>query len=370
MSAIKNYILTVVCVVLSVSGLGAQEDEPEGPQQFDGYSALAYTTQQVTLGPRPAGTPALFAAGNLIQDTLSGFGWEVREDWHFLSFGPEEELSADAQETLADWQPITLGPTITSALNERGEVVMDDWENVEVNSLIVPVRNLEARSGSGPVIILAAHYDTRIYADNDDDSIQQREPTLGANDAGSGVGVLLELARVISEHYTLNAELRFVFFDAEDNGRIAPWSTVLGGTTNGWIVGSSLYAEGLNPEDDPVQLMILVDMVGDAEQRILMEGYSLQSAPTIVEDIWQVAADLGYGRHFIPEARSPITDDHVPFLQRGIPAVDIIDLDYPYWHTTEDTLENVSPESLERVGRVLQVYLEQIGAITPNQSEE
>ena len=183
-----------------------------------------------------------------------------------------------------------------------------------------------------------------------------------ANDGGSGVAVLLEMARVISQYYTPNQEIRLVFFDAEDNGHIEPWASLLP-QTSGFLIGSALYANtlGANPN---VDYMVLVDMVGDMDQKLPIEGYSNQVAPDLTNAIWATAADLGYGEQFITTPRSAITDDHVPFIQLGIPAVDIIDLDYPYWHTAEDTLDKVSADSLERVGRTLIAYLEQTGAIT------
>src|SRR5690606_22828701 len=95
-------------------------------------------------------------------------------------------------------------------------------------------------------------------------------------------------------------------------------------------------------QTENIAYMLLVDMVGDMDQVMPIEGYSNQVAPEIASAIWATAAELGYAEHFPTEVRSPITDDHVPFIQRGIPAVDIIDLDYPYWHTSEDTLDKVS----------------------------
>src|SRR5690606_7279585 len=111
------------------------------------------------------------------------------------------------------------------------------------------------------------------------------------------------------------------------NGRIEPFTDLFGGFAGGYLTGSTLYAAGLDLETDPIELMLLVDMVADTEQVFPKEGYSVQFAPDIVDEIWDIAAELGYGDHFPQEVRSPVTDDHVPFLQRGIPAVDIIDLD-------------------------------------------
>jgi Zn-dependent M28 family amino/carboxypeptidase len=102
--------------------------------------------------------------------------------------------------------------------------------------------------------------------------------------------------------------------------------------------------------------VIVVDMVGDADQQLYYEG---NSHPVLRQTLWQIAAGLGYGEVFIPQLKYTMIDDHLPFAQRNIPAVLIIDFDYPYWHTTEDTADKASPESLHRVGHTLQVWLEE-----------
>jgi Zn-dependent M28 family amino/carboxypeptidase len=207
----------------------------------------------------------------------------------------------------------------------------------------VECRNVIARAnmGQGPVLILAAHYDTRRWADRD--PAQTRQPVPGANDGASGVAALLELGRVLDLELVPN-EVWLVFFDAEDQGDIDGWE---------WIVGSSHMAETLTAEPEAV---ILLDMIGDADQQLYYEG---NSDPFLRETLWGIAAGLGYEAAFIPATRWTMLDDHVPFIQRGIPAVAIIDFDYPAWHTLGDTLDKVSAESLERVGRTVETYLEE-----------
>jgi Zn-dependent M28 family amino/carboxypeptidase len=133
------------------------------------------------------------------------------------------------------------------------------------------------------------------------------------------------------------------FFDAEDDGDIGGWE---------WIVGSTYMANSLSVQP---QGMILVDMIGDADQKIYFDG---NSDPALSQKVWGIAAQLGYGDHFIPQVKYTMIDDHIPFAKRGIPSIDIIDFDYPYWHTVADTASKVSSDSLERVGRTLQVFLE------------
>ena len=119
-----------------------------------------------------------------------------------------------------------------------------------------------------------------------------------------------------------------------------------------WIVGSTYMAQHLDVEP---KWMILVDMVGDTNQQFYLEG---NSDPALSAKIWTTAANLGYGQHFLPLPRYTMEDDHIPFRNRGIPAVDIIDFDYPYWHTMADTADKVSADSLERVGRTLAAFLQ------------
>lgn len=227
-----------------------------------------------------------------------------------------------------------VGDYIISVLESGGWAV----ETQEFTYRDTPVRNIVGRVGEGPVVILGAHYDTRRRADQEDPT----QPVLGANDGASGVAVLLELARVLDRD-RLDRQVWLAFFDAEDNGRIDGWE---------WCVGSSYMANHLEVLPEAV---VVVDMVGDADQQFYFEG---NSDPALQQELWEIAASLGYTDTFRPEYRWTVYDDHVPFAQRGIPAVDIIDFDYPYWHTTQDTPDKVSPASLERVGRVLEVWLE------------
>jgi Zn-dependent M28 family amino/carboxypeptidase len=158
----------------------------------------------------------------------------------------------------------------------------------------------------------------------------------GENDGASGVAVLMELARVLP--HIQDGQLWLVFFDAEDNGHIEGWD---------WIMGSRAFAGSL--QDHP-QAVVIVDMIGDADLNIHIEANSDQQ---LSAEIWHRAAALGYDEFFIDSAKYSILDDHTPFLELGIPAVDVIDFDYPYWHTTEDTLDKISADSLQIVGDTL-----------------
>jgi len=236
-------------------------------------------------------------------------------------------------------------PTGSPAIRAAGDAIIAhlkawDWavETQEFTYRDTTVRNIIGRAGEGPVVIVGAHYDTRRAADQENPA----QPVLGANDGASGTAVLLELARTL-EKDRLHHQVWLVFFDAEDNGNLDGWE---------WCVGSSYMAANLSVRPDA---MVLVDMVGDADQQFYFER---NSDPALQQELWDIAATLGYTTTFIPEYRWAMYDDHIPFARLGIPAVDIIDFDYPYWHTTRDTPDKVSPASLERVGRVLEVWLE------------
>ncbi len=240
-------------------------------------------------------------------------------------------------------------PTGSEAGRKTGDYIVEQlkaygWQ-VELQDFIyhgVPGRNIIAKAGKGPVAIIGAHYDTRRVADNDPDPALRAKPEPGANDGASGVAVLLELARALDQKRLQN-EVWLTFFDAEDNGRLDGWD---------FIAGSTEMASRLTVTPE---MVVIADMIGDRDQQIYKEH---NSTPELVEKIWGIAARLGYGNAFLPTAKWSMQDDHTPFLLRGIPAVDLIDFDYPYWHTTQDTADKVAPESLERVGRVLQVLLE------------
>ena len=203
------------------------------------------------------------------------------------------------------------------------------------------IRNVIAKRGSGmPWIILGAHYDTRFFADQDMDPEMRLQPVPGANDGASGVAVLLELARVLPDD--MPGDIWLVFFDAEDNGNIPGWD---------WILGSQAFVDILEGIPDAV---VVIDMIGDKDLEIFWER---NSDFELTRDIWQVATDLGYEDYFISQPGYRIIDDHLPFVREGIPAVDIIDFDYPAWHTVDDTIDKVSARSLKVVGDVLYHWL-------------
>ena len=261
-------------------------------------------------------------------------------------------VSFDSQRAYADVQTqVNFGPRSPGTdghakIEEwmRGELVKAGWQ-VEVQrseALGHPVENIVAkRNDASPQIILGAHYDSRIFADHDPDPANRSKPMPAANDGASGVAVLLELARTLP---TDTSNVWLVFFDAEDNGEIKGWD---------WLLGSREFVK--NNVIDP-KAVVIVDMIGDADLNIYKER---NSNAALTDAVWSVAANQGYAKQFIPQYKYSMLDDHTPFVQAGYPAIDLIDFDYPYWHTAEDTLDKVSAASLEVVGKTLWLWITQ-----------
>jgi glutaminyl-peptide cyclotransferase len=244
---------------------------------------------------------------------------------------------------------VNLGPRTPGSIAHaqtiiyiQSELVKAGW-NAQVqatNWLGFSVLNIIAsRSESAPDIIIGAHYDTRIQADQDSGP-RRNMPVPGANDGASGVAVLLELARSLP---TNTIPVWLVFFDAEDNGGL---------DNRQWIMGSKAFVSLMTIKPHAV---VIVDMVGDANLNIYQER---NSDPVLTSEIWGQAAKLGFSNYLISSPKYDMIDDHTPFLEAGIPAVDIIDFDYPYWHTTGDTSDKVSSTSLQVVGKTLWTWIE------------
>ncbi len=281
---------------------------------FDGDHAYTdYVIGQMNIGPRPAGSSGDRKTGDFILEQLTQSGWA----------------------------------TETQEFKYQG----------------IPIRNIIGKlgAGRGPLIVVGAHYDTRPRADQDKQN--PFAPMPGANDGASGVAVLLELARTI-DPAKLHNEIWLAFLDAEDNGNLdtctlinagkipSNWTPNCDKTVWPFSVGASYLAQHLSERPSAV---IILDMIGDANQNIY---YERNSDPGLMQQIWDIAARLGFSQEFIPKYKWAMEDDHTPFLAQGLRAVDIIDFDYPYWHTTQDTADKVSAASLGRVGRVMQIWLE------------
>jgi Zn-dependent M28 family amino/carboxypeptidase len=290
----KYFIFLGLVVGIAAIFLFSKLNFPSSSQfgnQFLGDRAYQDVLAQMALGPRTPTSPAHAAEIDWIQAELSEAGWQ------------------------SEVQTISEG-------------------GIVINNVIAYSQNRIAV----PKVILGAHFDTRLFADNDPDG-GTREPVPGANDGASGVAVLIELARVMPG--SIRDQVQLAFFDYEDQGKLFGLD---------WTLGSRAFAERMEFEPEAV---VIVDMIGDVDLNI---HYEVSSDLELKTQIWEVANQLGY-QQFVPSDRFHILDDHTPFLLKGIPAVDLIDFDYPYWHTTEDTADKVSPESLEAVGVTLLEWL-------------
>lgn len=287
---------------------------------FDADRAFANVRKQVDFGPRPAGSPALKKTREWLIGELKSYGLKV------------------STQTFVAKTPSKKFPTI-------------------------PMENIiaELPGKTDDVIIVSSHYDTKYF---------EKETFVGANDGGSSTGALLEIARVLSamkpEERNIPQTLQFVFFDGEE--AVVEWQD--GDNT----YGSRHMVEELKTsgKDKKVKAMILLDMIGDKDLEIPKEA---QSMPWLAEIITETGRSLGYEKEF-PMSSHYIADDHIPFLQAGIPAVDLIDFtfgnvsgttspggdDNAYWHTSGDTLDKISPRSLKVVGDTILAALPKIAA--------
>ncbi|MEM2141765.1 MAG: M28 family peptidase [Candidatus Thorarchaeota archaeon] len=292
-------ILIVYLITLpqfTVFFTGLTDSVPYSPT-FSGENAYAYLLQQCELGPRLPGSVSLQMCRQLIGSILESAGWNVTFQYFIY----------------------------------RG----------------VNCSNIVAIFGSSSShILVGAHYDTRPMADRDPSPEKRTQPVLGANDGASGVAVLLELARCLP--VDVRSSVKLVFFDAEDSGHLDGWE---------WIRGSTHYVSSLtSSERSQITAMILLDMVGASDLSLLRE---LSSTRSLQNKVWELAHGMGYHNVFIDSWGASILDDHRPFLDAGIPALDIIQHSpFPsYWHTTEDTPDKCSATSLKIVGDVTETFL-------------
>lgn len=294
-----RYITTVLVLLPALGFLLSCGQDHGSPPPCDGQSAFAFLIRQTAFGPRVPGSESHSACLAFLTSELKKYGALVTEQ-NFVEKLPHLP------------QPARLTNIIASFGVKKKQRVL-----------------------------LCAHWDSRPWADQDSDETRRQSPVPGANDGASGVAILLEVARQIQA-----AEPRYgvdiILFDGEDSGQ--------SGVTE-FALGARYFAANKAGNYRPA-FGILLDMVGDRDLQIYQEHNSLKYAPRVVNRVWKTAAALGLPS-FHAEPRYQVTDDHLPLLEAGIPCVDLIDFDYPYWHTTEDTPDKCSPESLAEVGRLL-----------------
>lgn len=293
------------------SDAGAANADRPAPA-FSADSAYSYAARQVAFGPRVPGSDAHRKCGEWLASTLRSHGAEV-----------EQQTS-----------------TITT-----------------FDGTCIPMRNIIARiNPSSPErILLLAHWDSRPWADNDPDPAKHDTPVDGANDGASGTALLLELSRVLAQDSTFSGTgVDILLCDAED------WGTE--NNDESWAMGARYFARDAAAKGYMPKAAILVDMVGAPDATFMREYFSQQAAPALADEIWNIAASLGYASMFPNRMGSAVNDDHVELIKAGIPAIDIIDYRegsgfFPAWHTTADNLDAICPATLGAVGSVLEHYL-------------
>jgi len=316
----KNAI-TILTLLLLV--LACQQDKPSKPTtkpdkptveipNFNKDSAYVYIQNQVDFGPRVPGTNEHLQCADWLEKKLANFG-------------------AKAQRQTA---------TVTAFNGEKLPMYN-----------IIGSYNMEAKKR----LLLCAHWDTRPFADQDTE--RTNEPILGANDGASGVGVLLEIARQLQQKQP-NIGIDIIFFDVEDYGK---------GAAETYCLGSQYWAKNPHTPNYKAYGGILLDMVGAGDAIFHQEGYSLQYAKFLVDDIWYTANKAGYSSYFSFKKVSPVTDDHLFVNQIAkIPTIDIIQYDQStakgfgsFWHTHDDNMDIIEKKTLKAVGQTLLTYIYQ-----------
>lgn len=268
-----------------------------------------------------------------------------------LDFGPRVPGSV-AHKQCAEWFVDFFSDKADTVYVQDFRTRLYDGRGIDGKNIIAAF-NPEAKKR----ILLAAHWDSRPFADHDPDKNNWNTPIDGANDGASGVGVLMEIARILNDN-PVNIGVDIILFDLEDYG--APYFLNLM-TNDDWALGSQYWAKNPHIYNYRAYFGILLDMVGASNAKFPKEYYSQQFAPALSNDVWKIARELGYDEYFTNELGHPINDDHiyVNAIAR-IPMIDIIHLEnnsessfYPYWHTVKDNIEQIDPKTLGVVGDVV-----------------
>ena len=265
-------------------------------KEMPNVQLMPLVLQQMELGPRTPGSEAHALFITQTVDALEQAGWQVRSE-------PEKYR----------------GRTVQNIIAEKGP-------------------------SGGEWIVIGAHFDSRLAADQEKSADKRSQPVPAANDGASGAAILLGLAQTLPD--PADKRITLAFFDAEDQGNLMGWSD--------WCLGSQLLAEQYGALEKKPDAVIVIDMVGDKDLNIHREG---NSDPELTDALFGLAQKLKLEKHFINTQKYTMYDDHIPFIEQGIPAVDLIDFDYPWWHTTEDTADKLSEESLQAVYQLLFAYL-------------
>lgn len=307
--------------LIVASGCDKLSSRFSGPKTaFDSKAAISYAQAQVDFGPRVPGTPAHEKAG--------------------------------------DW--------IISEMKKRTDsVIVQSWTQTTAKGDKLPMRNILARINPQATqrVLYLTHWDTRPTADNDTNLGKRAQSFAGANDGASGVGLFLALAD-LWKNTPPSVGVDLLFVDGEDWGSFDPDSA---GNYPDALFGSQYFANNLPSPDYKPLYGVLFDMIGDKDLQLYQEANSVQSAPEVVRRVWETAGDLGYSRYFLNEVGEAVTDDHMPLLKKGLRVIDVLDIQYgplpanhngytqanpDYHHTSQDTMDKISAQSLQIVGDV------------------
>lgn len=318
----KSLFFILLLIILAGSCSSTQSSKQERQENdnntmqtitFSGDSAYDFVKAQCDFGPRVPNTDAHRLCGDFLIGKLKEYGANV----------------------------IVQAPVLTA------------YDGTKLNA-----RNIigEFSPEKKRRILLLAHWDCRPWADSDPNPANHKKPVMGANDGASGVGVLLEMARLFHEQQP-EIGVDILFVDAEDWGDNSGTST---DSDNTWALGTQYWtANPHRPGYRPIYA-ILLDMVGAAGSQFSREYFSMQYAPAMVKEVWDAAERSGYGSYFVKRDGGAITDDHVFINQAGIPAIDIIAMDlnspngfFPQWHTVDDTMKHIDKATLKAVGQTL-----------------
>lgn len=324
---ILNYILLLLLATgfLACTGKKKYVYNPETDTialktcpDFQQDSAFAHIVSQCDFGPRVTGSKESALCAEWIQGKFESYGCSVK----------------------------------------RQECEVTIWDGSKLPAVnIIASTNPESTDR----ILICSHWDSRPWADNDEDEKNHHTPVLAANDGASGVAVMLELARLLQSSPIRNYGVDFVCFDAEDLGT-PEWAETDSDDTSGtWCLGSRYWSENAAQTGYTARYGILLDMVGGRGSTFYMERVSRHFANPIVQSLWQLARQMGYGQFFPFEDGAYLTDDHVNVNTIAqIPCLDIV----PYykdapscfgttWHTVHDTPENIDPNVLKAVGQII-----------------
>lgn len=317
MLAVPRRAATALAAAMTLACGGAETSDADAaaarpatlqPIEFDGEKAYGYVQRQMAFGARVPGTAAHRAAG--------------------------------------DWLVAQLRATADT-------VIVQSWTHTTADGKRLPMRNVFARFNPTATrrVLYLAHWDSRPSAEKSTGSAAQASPTPGANDGASGVAILLGVADALKARPAANVGVDLLFVDGEDWGDFDTDTDVL--------IGSRYFANRL-PQGYAPMFGVLFDMVGEANAEFQYESHSARVAPDVIQRVWGAAQRLGHSAYFSTREWGPITDDHLPLIEKGLKVIDIIDIDYAYHHTDQDTADKVSPVTLQVVGNVAMAVLREL----------